>query len=258
MKFVSLAWAFALAMFVMPSAQAATVFFSDTFPGTSLNPQHWSNCLPGNQGLSCNAGGNWPTDQWSPDNVWVNNGLQLWVSQVANGTRPYTSSIITSFNKFHAVGGWIQAEMKMPSGKAKGYWPAFWMLPATYPNSGKIQNWEIDCEWLGNNPNVVYFTLHGHNGNQQTQIAQFTATSPTLQSQFHDYTFNWAPGRWLEFRFDGQVVGRVDGNVPNEPMFMLLNNDMMASNVNWNGNVPDATTHFPSALQVKYVAVESN
>jgi len=50
----------------------------------------------------------------------------------------------------------------------------------------------------------------------------------------------------------------VNTNVPNEPMFMLLNNDTMGSNINWNWNQVNPKTDFPGFLQVKYVAVESN
>ena len=259
MKFVTFAWAFALALSLLVPSAEAKVFFSDNFPGTTLNSHNWNYCLPDGD-PTCSGGDNWQNDQWVSYAVQVNNGLSLYVAEggTTNG-RQYAASMINSYQKFHAMGGWIQAEMKMPSGNAAGYWPAFWLLPASFPSSGKVQNFEIDAEWLGNDPNTVYFTLHGHANGVQTQIAQFKAHSDTLSSQFHDYTFNWTPGKLLEFRLDGAVVGTVTGNnVPNEPMFMVLNNNTMGTTVNWNGNVPNSATQFPRAMAVKYVAVVSN
>ncbi len=227
MKFVTFAWAFALALSLLVPSAEAKVFFSDNFPGTTLNSHNWNYCLPDGD-PTCSGGDNWQNDQWVSYAVQVNNGLSLYVAEggTTNG-RQYAASMINSYQKFHAVGGWIQAEMKMPSGNAAGYWPAFWLLPASFPSSGKVQNFEIDAEWLGNDPNTVYF--------------------------------NWTPGKLLEFRLDGAVVGTVTGNnVPNEPMFMVLNNNTMGTTVNWNGNVPNSATQFPRAMAVKYVAVVSN
>jgi len=176
----------------------------------------------------------------------VKNALALTLTQgVAEGGKN-AAAIITSYNKFHAFGGWIQAQIAMPRGS--GIWPAFWLLPASYVGSGRVQNWEVDMEYLGNG-DAIYYTLHKGGD----QIAQWVVHNPQLTSA-HDYTFNWAPGKFLEFYFDGHLVGRTTSQVPNEPMFMLLN----VNTGGWNNNAVNAATPHAATMVCNYVAVLSN
>ena len=222
-----------------------TTYFTDSFAGKTLNSNHWAPGFPGDPSGFVGWPGSY--DVWKNESVQVSDRLLLHLAQgAANGKN--AAGIVTSYQKFHAHGGWIQAQIAFPPGN--GIWPAFWLLPASYVGSGRIQNWEIDLEYLGNG-DAVYYTLHKGGD----QVAQWIVHNPQL-SLAHDYTFNWAPGKFLKFYFDGHLVGHTANQsmIPNEPMFMLLN----INTGGWNNNAVDGSTPKVATMICNYVAVLSN
>jgi hypothetical protein len=132
---------------------------------------------------------------------------------VYNGqTKTYTSGVLTTYHSFAQLYGYFEIRADLPAGK--GFWPAFWMLPAdnTYRP-------EIDVfEQLGNNPDKLYYHLHSVD---KTKSAGFSSIVPGASTGFHTYAVDWEPDTitWL---VDGKEVAHT-ANTVNTPMYMLVN-----------------------------------
>lgn len=107
-----------------------TKSFEDNFDGTTLDLTRWT--LPDKDEASIwdAAGIN------SARNAGVTNGyLYLKCEKPAHmdvadprlRSRPYLSTVVTTFDKFAQKYGYFEARMKLPT--AMGMWPAFWMMP---------------------------------------------------------------------------------------------------------------------------------
>ena len=226
----------------------AKITFFDAFAGNTLDLTKWTPGLPGDP-----QGATWgSSDMWFPQNAVVSDNLYLVCNNntVANGypsgslAAKYACALITTYGKFSYTGGWLKARLLMPN-SGPGFWPAFWLLPDSYPNSGTIQNWELDFEYL-TNANTVYCTAHRGG----SQIAQWTVGSTQLSNNYHDYTFYYRPGQYLQFWFDGALVGQLTGaGAPNEPLFPLLNIDTGG----WNGNAISGASRFPAVMTCSHV-----
>jgi beta-glucanase (GH16 family) len=212
--------------------------FNEDFNEPQLDTSFWSTAY--------SSGGNGELQYYSPDALSLNNGKLLITATntPANGY-PYTSGIIHTQGKFSQEYGRFSIRAKLPKGK--GYWPAFWLLPAksNFPL-------EIDVfEYLGHKPHVVYLSQHwsdaaGHHLHR-THASKINANFST---GFHTFTLDWSPDE-LRWSIDGVTQFRSTSNIPNVPMFLLIN---LAVGGKWPGN-PDSTTHFPASMQVDYVHV---
>ncbi len=160
----------------------------------------------------------------------------------ANGY-PYTSGIIHTKGKYAQLYGGFEIKARIPKGK--GFWPAFWLLPATpdFPV-------EIDVfENLGKDTHTIYLSNHykGTDGsNQHTTITYHTLVD--LSADFHTYALDWTSTR-LTWYLDGNELYTTTQNIPHEPMFMIAN---LAVGGTW-GGYPDSTTVFPGIMQIQYV-----
>src|SRR5258708_2606178 len=103
-----------------------TLVFSDSFDGTGINPNHWNSQYWFGRTIADNGELEWYQD----DDVLVQNGiLRLRAEQRNTQGYRYTSGMIASQNKFSFTYGYVEACVKVPHGK--GFWPAFWLLPAS-------------------------------------------------------------------------------------------------------------------------------
>ena len=117
-----------------------------------------------------------------------NGALQI----TANKTRntglhgyKYTSGLITTEPTFTQTYGVFEMRAKLPKGK--GFWPAFWMLPAdkTWPP-------EIDVmELLGNETTKYYTTLHWKLNDVQGKSNIPAHSIPDASAAFHIYGVEW-------------------------------------------------------------------
>jgi beta-glucanase (GH16 family) len=107
-----------------------TKTFEDDFDGGALDMTRWT--LPDKDEASIwdAAGIN------SARNAGVTNGClylkcekpaHLDVADPRLRSRPYLSTVVTTFDKFAQKYGYFEARMKLPT--AMGMWPAFWMMP---------------------------------------------------------------------------------------------------------------------------------
>ena len=230
-----------------------TTYFSDSFSGTTLNTANWNYGFPGEP----NGPEGWASQCYMDNScVAVNNNLNLICEKGTHGLL-YNAGMINSYGKFSHNGGWWQFQVQQPpsaNGAAAGMWTACWILPNSCMAGGyHLQNWEIDFEWLGDDPNVLWMTLH----NYLTQsYVQFQVNCNTLSTQPHDYTFDWAPGSACRFLFDGVQVGfNMPGSwVFNEPGFALMNTAVDTGT--WPGMTNTAGLVLPNTMTVNYLAVQ--
>lgn len=198
---------------------------------------------------------------------WGNNELEYYTSRSQNATVSggtlkinlikesysgfnYTSARMTSQNKFSTKYGRIDIRAKLPSGA--GTWPALWMLGDNIGSVGWPTCGEIDImEAIGNNPNVIYGTLHypGHYGGSAD--SSNTAIS-NISSQFHVYSLEWRADT-IKFMVDS-VVFKTFTNTSSTPFnanFFLIMNVAMGGN--FGGSVDP--NFVSSTMEVDYVRV---
>ncbi len=162
------------------------------------------------------------------------------MSTGASRSYRYTSGMVTSYQKFSFTYGYVEWRAQLPSGQ--GFWPALWMMPAN-------NSWppEIDAlETVGNQPNIGNFTYHPPAGASQG----FDKNIPGLSSGWHTFGVDWEPGS-ITWYVDGTKVASTTNDVTGDAMYLVMN---LAVGGAWPG-YPDATTAFPSSLNIDYVRV---
>jgi beta-glucanase (GH16 family) len=75
-------------------------------------------------------------------------------------------------------------------------------------------------------------------------------TGPNFSAGWHTFAVDWEPGS-LTWYVDGVARFHTSNNVTSTPQYLVAN---LAVGGGWPGN-PDATTPFPSSLQIDYIRV---
>lgn len=227
----------------------------EEFDGNSLNSSLWSTCYI----ETCAPDYNGEVQLYTadPKNVSVSGGTLKLTARKENATYQgksfnYTSAVITtnaemgqwsSPAKWSMHYGYIEARLKVPAGR--GYFPAFWMIPAdqSYPP-------EIDImENLGHEPNRVYFTYHYGPDHNNVTSRGGEWIGPNFTSDFHTFGVDWTADRIIWY-VDGVERYRYSGpGISTKPLFVLLN---LAVGGEW-GGYPDGSTPFPGTMEVDYV-----
>ncbi|MFC7475393.1 family 16 glycosylhydrolase [Dankookia sp. GCM10030260] len=126
----------------------------------------------------------------------------------------YNTGIITTARSFAQQYGYFEARLDLPAGR--GFWPAFWLMPA----SGAWPP-EIDIlEALGQDPTTAYHSLHSTTAGDTTITVR---NLPNLSAGFHTYGLDWQADTitWL---IDGREVAQLATPADmHQPMYMLLN-----------------------------------
>ena len=206
----------------------------------------------------------WGYDLGTGTDGWGNQEVQSYTNAAANSSvsggtlkinliksgSTYTSARLKSENKFEFTYGKVEVRAKLPVGG--GTWPAIWMLGENYATNTWPSCGEIDImEHKGNQPNVIYGTLHypgnsGGNGNgNNTTIAN-------ASSEFHIYKTVWSPTS-IQIFVDDVLFHSVanSSSLPfNSDFFMILN---VAMGGTFGGAVDPAFTQ--SSMEVDYVRV---
>jgi beta-glucanase (GH16 family) len=220
-----------------PELPGWRLVWSEEFTGTSLNPGVWN---------SENVAWPYNAEQqfYLPQQATVaSSTLNIKAERRNHGGRAYVSARINTAGKFEQQYGRFEARMKVPAGQ--GFWPAFWLLPATgaWPP-------EIDImEHIGGVPNRIYLTHHwGTVSNVMSHGTQYHGPDFTLG--YHNYAVEWGPHR-VDWFIDGVQRFTTTANFPREPMYIILN---MAVGGTLPGN-PNASTPFPASTLVDWVRV---
>jgi len=177
--------------------------WSDEFDYTGIpNPDLWSYDVGGN-GWG-NQEEQYYTDARSEnarvdgDHLIIEARKESWVG------RNYTSARLVSKGKGDWTYGRIEVRAQVP--KARGTWPAIWMLPTNsfYGNRGWPDTGEIDImEHLGHTPGRIHATIHtdAFNHLQNTQRGGFIEVADATDA-LHVYAVEWTPTR-MKFSVDG-------------------------------------------------------
>ena len=183
----------------------------------------------------------------STEQIWQDNPTYQQNNDYSPGS--YTSGIMTTYESFKFVNGYVEMRAKIPSGQ--GLWPAFWLLNGYYVG----QQPEIDIlEVLGHNPHQSFHTFHRlENGVSQSDQGSTDNGNPGVgySDDFHTYGVRWQRGK-IDWYIDGQIVYTYeDSDVPYQLMYVIVN---LAVGGAWPGS-PDSTTVFPSSLDIDYIRV---
>jgi beta-glucanase (GH16 family) len=186
------------------------------------------------------------------ENALVHEGnLQIIGRKEVYDSAGFTSASLTTDGKHSWTYGKIEARMKLPKGQ--GLWPAFWMLGQNIHQVGWPECGEIDIMEHINNEDILYGTLHWHNGKHVSSGSKI----PCDVSKYHNYTVEWAADsiKWFLDNTKYHSVSIRDSiNSTSEfhkPHYIILN---LAIGGNWPKD-PDETTQFPDTVFVDYVRV---
>lgn len=166
----------------------------------------------------------------------------------------YASGMLYSHPDFQQTYGYFEIRAKMPRGR--GLWPAFWLVPADESWPPEIDIFEVHGHLLEGYWATAHITPPANQfrhlwQDNLSKTSQFRIHTPDLSLDFHDYGVEWNP-KEIIWTFDGQQVAHIP--TPSEmhkPMSMIVN---LAVGGTWPGH-PDASTPFPSALQVQHIRV---
>ena len=167
----------------------------------------------------------------------------------------YSSTRITTKNKFEFQYGKIEVRAKLPVGK--GLWPAFWMLGSNINQVGWPLCGEIDIlEYVGKEPGKIFTSLHSQSsaGNTiNTRKVQING----IEEGFHLYTANWTEDK-IEFFVDEQLIyayapeNKITEVWPfNQPFYIIIN---LAIGGNFGGPEIDDSI-FPQDFVLDYIRV---
>ena len=239
--------------------------WADEFNGNALDETVWTKFFDGNPS-------NGELQFYTPrsENIVVSNGtLKLiarretytgqgpYMSQPV--TRNYTSGKVETLNKKHFRYGKFEASMKLP--RAKGSWPAFWMLGENlfqsgigWPRCGEIDIMEHgqDFDNLGA---AIHTQAYNHTiGTQKTG----TYNISNYDTEFHVYGVEWDTNKMI-FSVDGnkyfsvtkQLLGSTEAQWPfDQPFWMILNHAVGGA---WGGTPDDSK--FPITTEIDWVRV---
>lgn len=139
------------------------------------------------------------------DNIRVENGTLIIKGKKdypnGNATEPWSSGRLISQNKMDFTYGKVEVRAKLP--RARGSWPAIWLMPTSSAYGAWPRSGEIDImEHVGNNFGTVLSTVHTQNNNW-TNGGHLSATRniPDADTVFHNYILEWTPDS-LRFVYD--------------------------------------------------------
>ncbi len=163
----------------------------------------------------------------------------------ALGGYQFTSGLISSEPSFAQTYGLFEMRARLPAGR--GYWPAFWLMPAD-------KSWppEIDImEILGHEPGKLYTTLHTKETGKHTKSDIPPHDIPDSSADYHTYALDWGPQEMVFYFDDKEIARRPTPADMNKPFYILIN---LAVGGDWPGN-PDAATPLPGTMDVDWVRV---
>ena len=230
--------------------------WSDEFEGTNLNEKFWNYEIGNNNGW-----GNNELQYYKKENTSVKDGyLIVEAKNESAGNQIYTSSRLTTQNKYNFKYGRVDIRAALPKGQ--GIWPALWMLgknitTVSWPKCGEIDIMEM----VGGNSGVgsdktTYGTAHwDNNGTRALYGGNTKLTSGIFNDEFHVFSIVWDAQKIVWYLDDKQfhVIDTTPAGLSEfqEEYFLLVN---LAIGGDWPGK-PDGTTVLPQYLVVDYIRV---
>ena len=237
----------------------APLILDEEFNGTSLNPDIWNTCHWWDDG-GCTIASNNELEWYLPGQVRVRDGVLRLTAERrdvlgAEGRRfPYVSGMVTTGPPRHTAEpklaftyGTVEVRFRAPLGA--GLWPAIWMLPASERSTPEIDIFEA----VGQQPRQANMHFHPE-VDPERNVTHHVVNLPAGQdlADTHTVRLQWSPGR-LDFFFNGGKVWEVTGGqVPDEPMYLVMN--LAVGGVH--GGPPDPSA-FPATFQIDYARIWS-
>ena len=232
------------------------LIWQDEFNGNSLDRSNWNYELGDgcDQGI-CGWGNNelqWYTDRNA--SIVGDEYLVITAKRESSNGKEYTSSRITTEDKFEFKYGRVDIRAALPGGK--GLWPALWMLGTSggeWPRNGEIDIMECG---KGGNDDLVSGTVHWDNNGNYAQFGNDKSFSNgDLQNNFHVYSIEWSANviRWYVDDVQYHVIDTSPGDLSEfrNDFYLLFN---VAVGGDFPGD-PDSSTSFPQFMVVDYIRV---
>ncbi|MEW7292450.1 family 16 glycosylhydrolase [Aquimarina sp. 2304DJ70-9] len=237
-------------------AQCTDLIFSDEFSGNSVDQSKWRFDI-GDGCPSLCGWGNAEEQYYRAENTSLSNGkLIITTKNESFGGKQYTSSKLTTSQKFNSRYGRYEASIKLPS--AGGIWPAFWMLPenGNWPFTGEIDIMEAQHK----NPEKVGGTVHYSNGGWRFNGREYSA-GLDLSAGFHQYAVEWEPNE-IRWYVDNQLYHTVTPANTVDPWpfsqgdwYIILNVAVGGPGTPYTGNIQPTPSDYPTQMEVDYVRV---
>jgi beta-glucanase (GH16 family) len=194
-----------------------------------------------------------------PQNASMDGHGHLAIRAIRAPSGRYTSARLKTQGIFEVHYGRIEIRVRIP--RAKGIWPACWLLGKDISEVGWPKSGEIDLmEYNQKEPSIFHGTVHGpgYAGDHGVTARVRLRRGSPLAGGFHVLAVEWSPGA-IVFFLDGVSYAKVTpGSLPaggtwvfDKPFFLLLN---VAVGGEWPGD-PDSSTRFPQTMLVDWVRV---
>ncbi|MBC9932787.1 carbohydrate-binding protein [Chitinophaga qingshengii] len=194
------------------------------------------------------------------DNARVRNGGLVITGKkdypTGNTTEPWSSGRLITQGKFDFRYGKVEVRAKLP--RARGSWPAIWLMPTTSAYGAWPKSGELDVmEHVGNNFGTVMATIHNQNHNW-TNGGGITGSKKLMDADtaYHVYWMEWAPDT-IRFYYDtAKVLSYANPHTdwkdwPFDQQFHLILN--LAIGGGMGGAIVDAD--WPDSMQVDYARI---
>ncbi len=228
------------------------LIWEENFDGNILNETYWNYELGDGCPNICGWGNN-ERQHYTKTNHIIEEGF-LTISAKKNDTI-YSSTRITTQNKFEFTYGRVEARAKLPVGH--GIWPAIWMLGSNIQEVGWPLCGEVDIlEYVGREPHMVFNSLHTTDSHGNTINTKKTRIDD-IEESFHTYAMDWAPKK-IEFFVDENLMYTFNPKERTEevwpfkqPFYLIIN---MAIGGNFGGPEVDDSI-FPQDFVIDYIKV---
>ncbi|MDA0737153.1 MAG: family 16 glycosylhydrolase [Bacteroidetes bacterium] len=241
-------------------AQNWNLVWQDEFNGNTLNQNYWTHSI----GTGDWGWGNGELQYYQADNSTIANGkLTIEAREEPQGIAGqwnvpyyYSSSKITTYNKFSFKYGKVEARIKSIEGQ--GFWPAFWLLPQSgcWPGNGEI---DIMEQW-GNDGPTNTTTGAAHVGNGCQGSSNYYAWNYTIDESFADdyhlYSIIWYED-YIGWYVDNQLQNYITPSTISSNFTWPFNNGewYIILNLAITNSGPNQNTVFPSDIEIDYVRV---
>jgi len=234
--------------------EGGTLIFQDEFNGSTLDDSKWVHDIGNGEW----GWGNGELQYYREENTTVSNGTAKITAKKNDNGFDYTSSKIKTDGKFSFRFGKVQARIKTVNGK--GFWPAFWMLPAggNWPCDGEI---DIMEQW-GSNGYTYRTTGAAHLGycpysDGDREYKSFEKDiDDSYAHDFHVYEVRWEPNK-ISWYVDNEKVFQVTPNSFNQRYTWPFNSNewYLILNLAIDRAGPSIATQFPTQMEIDWVRV---
>lgn len=177
---------------------------------------------------------------YTQDNVTLEDGrITIITKKEKKEDKNYTSGMVVS--KYAYMYGYFSFRIKISEGK--GLFPAIWLLPAEDKKLPEIDIFEM----IGSHPTEFYGVLH-YGSTARPKREYFCEKVP--RKEYYEVGLKWTKDE-LSWYIDGRRVFRTNKGIPNEPMYIIIN---QAIGGNWPGNPDD--TRLPATFVVEPITLE--